>query len=46
MLHKGTIDQPTQVLEGWPVILKDKNLKWEEIKGRIIKETQIYLKQI
>jgi len=26
--------------------LKDKNLKWEEIKKRIIRETQIYLKQI
>jgi len=34
------------VLEEWPVILKDKNLKWEEIKKRIIRETQIYLKQI
>lgn len=34
------------VLEDWPVILNDKNLKWEEIKRRIIKETEIYLKQI
>ncbi len=58
MLHKETIDQPTLellksitwfndvVLEEWPVILKDKNLKWEEIKRRIIKETEIYLKQL
>lgn len=34
------------VLEDWPVILKDKNLKWDEVKNRIIKRTEIYLKKI
>jgi predicted nucleotidyltransferase component of viral defense system len=34
------------VLDEWPVILKDKNLKWDEVKNRITKKTEIYLKQI
>lgn len=33
-------------LEDWPVILKDKNLKWEEVKDRIVNKTEIYLKQL
>jgi hypothetical protein len=34
------------VMDEWPVILKDKNLKWEDVKDRIVKETENYLKQI
>jgi hypothetical protein len=34
------------VMDDWPVILKDKNLKWEDVKDRIVKETENYLKQI
>ncbi len=34
------------VLEDWPVILKGNNLKWDEIKDRIIKETENYLKDL
>jgi hypothetical protein len=34
------------VMEDWPVILKDRNLKWEKIKKRIIRETESYLKEI
>lgn len=34
------------VMEDWPVVLKDKNLKWEDVKDRIVKETENYLKQI
>jgi hypothetical protein len=33
-------------MDDWPVILKDKNLKWEDVKDRIVKETENYLKQI
>lgn len=34
------------VTEDWPVILKGNNLKWDEVKDRIVKETEFYLKQI
>jgi hypothetical protein len=34
------------ILDDWPVILKDKDLKWEEVKDRIVNKTEIYLKQI
>ncbi len=34
------------VMEDWPVILKGNNLKWDEIKDRIIKETENYLKDL
>ncbi|MDD4225851.1 MAG: nucleotidyl transferase AbiEii/AbiGii toxin family protein [Mariniphaga sp.] len=33
-------------LEDWPVILKDKEINWDEVKNRIIKETEIYLEQL
>lgn len=34
------------LLEGWPVLLKDRDLKWEDVQNRIMKETKIYFKQI
>jgi hypothetical protein len=33
-------------LDDWPLILKNKNLNWEEVKDRIVNATKIYLKQI
>ena len=34
------------ILEEWPVMLKNKNLRWEDVKARIIRETENYLKQL
>jgi hypothetical protein len=34
------------VMDDWPVIMKDKNLKWKEVKDRIVKETETYLKDL
>lgn len=34
------------VMDDWPVILKDKNLKWDSIKNRIVKETKKYLEHL